>query len=945
MAQAHPASALVDPGLLQTLSLLEPLEVPVAVVDAAGYILYESAAFSAFRAHEGVSHASHLLLRDWVVPVSPASSPFLKFGALNFTSLPYSGRCRLVARPARGASRKAVMMRLTAFTDANGNSETALCTITQEHSNVHPLIEPDFALLRTWQGKIEEIGDSFDVERIGSKVCHTLKDITSARASAFYWLDGDTWRRAEQVGVPGTLPETVGTQEPWVTAIVKQSPTSFDQLTAANPGVPDWVSNAGDGFAMACKARGDNLGLAFVWSDVSCLRTPAVVDLLGLVAFEAAQAVDYARWFQFARQSDSRSEQFFDNANAIILGMDLRGNITLWNRKAQEILGYSRDETLGRPPSVLFGGSPAQSHAIRDRFERILHDSKESLVAFELAMRDKDGRRHDIEWNTSLLTSTQGTVLGCYAIGQDVTRRKELELSLAASEKRYRNLVESTHDIYWTIRLADADEFESGVITFMNRAFAGHNRESLESHTAEAFRKAFSLESWQRFSRACLQVFETGRPVHHIETDHIRPGAEQPDTFLLSDLFPHFEDELLVGVQGLSIDVTERKRIEEQSLQAQKLESIGTLAQGVSHDFNNILNGISGFAYLIERAAATDSAKVLANIRSIKQLTERASRLTRQLQTYANQNSAQKRALDLNEVVRQSVNILDISVAKQSEVTIDLADNLPWIDGDRSQIEQILLNLFINAVEAMKETGTLKVTTRLLRHGEPDQTLPHDVPAGDYSVLEVRDTGCGMPPEVRNRIFDPFFTTKRTGHGLGLSSVFGIVRKHDAFIKVDSEVGVGTCFTIYFPAVVDSHRLLGNTADQKVRGGNETILFVDDESSIRMVSEDILSGLGYRVVLAENGEDAIQIFQARPQAIDLVLVDVAMPVLNGRAAAKIMRMARPDLKILFTSGHCDAEMIEALRDEGFPNFLAKPYSMAELQAAVRKTLDAERTVC
>lgn len=374
-------------------------------------------------------------------------------------------------------------------------------------------------------------------------------------------------------------------------------------------------------------------------------------------------------------------------------------------------------------------------------------------------------------------------------------------------------------------------------------------------------------------------------------------------------------------------------------MQAQKLESIGTLAMGVSHDFNNILHGISGFSFLISRNPH-DGDKVLSNLKAIQDLTDRASRLTRQLQSYANQATPQKRPLDLNEVVRQSVDILDVGLARHIEVERKLCKGLPWIDADRSQVEQILLNLFINGVEAMGETGTLTISTRLIRGDLDPEDLPPDAPSGDYCVLEVRDTGCGMKPEIAGRIFDPFFTTKRTGNGLGLSSVFGILRRHNAHIRVETEPGRGTCFILYFPAIDENRRMLDANPRSQARGGNETILFVDDEPSIRQVSEDILTGLGYRVILAENGEEAVEILRSRPNAIDLVLVDIAMPILNGRAAVKIMRMARPDLKVLFTSGHCDAETIESLHEEGYLHFLAKPFSMLDLQSSVRNALDA-----
>lgn len=942
MAQAHSWSVLADPAFLQIVSLLEALDTPVAAVDCSGYILYESAAFSSVISSPNPDGDSHTLLRDWVVPTNLTAPPFLKSGALNFKALPYAGRCRIVTNLGGAESRDAIIS-LEPFRDTSGHVESAFCVLRPLPAATGEGEEAVSSSLRRWQPRVEEIGDSFDTERIGMKTRKLLADMTGASDTGFYWLNGDTWQRSGSSSDQESLPAALPAKEPWVSIVIRDSLLTFNSLAriAKSEGcgvLPPYLRKKGEGFAIACKARGDALALIFVWTDAFRWQSPSTLDLLNLVSFEAAQAVDYARWFQFARQSDARSEQFIDHANAIILGVDLRSNVTVWNRKAQEVFGFSREEVIGRSVSSMFAGPGEEAAAIHQRLDRVLN-GKESFVGFGLKMRDKTGDFHEIEWNTSLLTSTQGAVLGFYAIGQDVTRRKELEQSLAVSERRYRSLVESTHDLYWSISFNGSADFEQGSFSFLNRAFAGLDPDLIVGRNVAALEEIFAPESWNRFREACEQVCRTEKPFQYLETEHLTAGEKRSQLFLISDIFPTYEDGVFVGIQGLSIDNTGHKKMEAQALQAQKLESIGTLAQGVSHDFNNILHGISGFSFLIQRSA-DNAEKVRANVRAIQELTDRASRLTRQLQTYANQASTEKRALDLNEVVRQSLNILNISVARHTKVEASLPNGLPWIQGDRSQIEQILLNLFINAAEAMGESGALTVSTRSVCHEQGGEGMPHDAPSGQYTVLTVRDTGSGMSPEVRDRIFDPFFTTKRTGHGLGLYSVFGIIKRHDAFIQVESEVGVGTCFTIAFPAIEESRQLLGAGPDLAVCGGNETILFVDDEASIRLVSEDILTGLGYRVVLAENGEEAVNILRDRPRAINLVLIDIAMPVMNGRVAVKLMRMVRPDVKVLFTSGHCDADTIESLHEDGFAHFLAKPFSMLDLQAAVRKTLDA-----
>ena len=950
MVQTHSQVGFADPGLVQILTLFDPLDVPFAIVEAGGCVLYTNPALNALLSRCGHEETMARLC-DFVEARKSGTPLFLESGALNPRALPYLGRCRIRSR---GDSCETVgaVMRLEAYGAAVGDRaersappRTVLCTIS-------PLACDSLApfplhLLGRWQHRIEEIADSFDIQRIGTKCCKVLEEMTGARAVVVFWSDGQRWRRAEQIGEVkylASVPAEFGAGEDWLPALTRDplmSVATWAPSEREGPSfdMPQWAREWEKGAIVPCKAHGDTLGLVFLRTESKRLRSPGLREVLSLVSFQTAQAIDHSRWFQMARASDSRSERLIENANAVILGVDLQGNVTLWNRKAEEVFGYSRKEILGRSVFRILRDGNGGGAAGRECFRSALNERKPE-AEFETETPDKHGIPRHVVWTTTLLTSPSGAVLGLYAIGQDITQRKELERSLAASEERYRNLVETTHDLYWIMRRAGGEGLEEGELVFLNRALAGHSRDSLVGRGIEPLRRTFTGESWRRFEKACLKVLDTGRPVRHLETEHSAPRSNRIDAYLLSDLFPCREGEDLVGVQGLSIDVTERKEMEAQVLQAQKLESVGTLARGIAHDFNNIISGVGGFALLIEQQEGV-SDKIRFYCKSLHELTRRAGGLTRQLQTYARQSRPQKRLLDLNQLVRQSANILEASVAKRVKIRLDLAEDLDWIEADRSQIDQVVMNLCINACDAMPRGGDLVLTTRAVTRTENDPDLSFDAPAGRHSVLQVRDTGVGMTREVRARIMDPFFTTKKTGTGLGLSAVYGIVKGHNAFMRVDSEVGVGTCFTLLFPATEGKRSALGEATAVEVRGGHETILVADDELAIRMVSEDILTTLGYRVVLAKDGEEAARIFQERPQDVDLVIMDLAMPNLSGRAAAKAIRLLRPDAKILFASGYTDAAQIESLSDENFHHFLAKPYSMFDLQAAVRRALDDE----
>lgn len=545
MAQVHPWSAIADPAFFQTLSLLDALDIPAAAVDAAGCLLYESSAFASLPLPRKPKVAGGaVLLRDCIESADGSRLPFLSSGALRFSALPFAGRCKTLTC---GASEsQEFLLRIEPYRDLSGNMETAICVVKLQPAAGKESAVPALSLLRQWQPRIEEIGDSFDPERIAAKTRSILQEITNAGSITFFWLNGNTWQRCGEEGdgekKSPAIPEQLALHEAWISAASESSPIGLghlEQMLHSRKGehLPDWMIRRGRGFALACKTRGDTLALIVGWGSSPRWASPAALDLLDLVAFQAAQAIDYARWFQFARQSESRSEQFIDNANAIILGLDLRGEVTVWNRKAQEIFGFGREEIIGRPAADMLGGTLQERQRIRRIFQELV-DGGAPLVLQSLVLRDKAGNLHDIEWNTSTLTSAQGRILGFYAIGQDVTRRKELERSLEQSEKRYRTLVESTHDLYWTIRLPMPGDFDLGRLVFINRAFAGQDPQELMGRGVEVLRPSFTPESWTRFRDACMQAYRTGRPVPYVETEHTTAGDASAPMTLRSDLFP-----------------------------------------------------------------------------------------------------------------------------------------------------------------------------------------------------------------------------------------------------------------------------------------------------------------------------------------------------------------------------------------------------------------------
>ena len=524
---------------------------------------------------------------------------------------------------------------------------------------------------------------------------------------------------------------------------------------------------------------------------------------------------------------------------------------------------------------------------------------------------------------------------------EDIVARKKAEAALRESEARYRILVETSPESVVVHR--------EGVVTFANpaaiRMFGAKEEADLigkvmldlispEFHeTALARRKTIAEKGiggplaemrYRRIDGTLFEVETQSAPIVYNGAAAIQITAHD--------------------ISGLKRAAAERQEFERKLQETQKLESLGVLAGGIAHDFNNILTGILGNASLAS-LDLPEGSPAMENLRAITEGSQRAADLCRQMLAYSGKGNFVVRRLSLNRLVRDTAHLLKISISKGVELRFRLNPSLPAFEADATQIRQVIMNLVINASEAIGEKGgvihlsTGMTSIRQEHRSKGSVFESQDATDGECIYLEVSDNGCGMSPETRARIFDPFFTTKFAGRGLGLAAVLGIVRGHKGSLKIDSEPGKGTTFRILFPCVEgdaeSDARAVGNTVSWRGQG---CILVVDDEEAVRNTAALMLGKLGFEVVKMNDGRRAVEAFRAEPGRFAMVLMDLTMPLMSGEQAFAELRSIRPNLGILLMSGYNEQEAISRFEGPGRAHFIQKPFEFEQLSKAVQGML-------
>ena len=441
-----------------------------------------------------------------------------------------------------------------------------------------------------------------------------------------------------------------------------------------------------------------------------------------------------------------------------------------------------------------------------------------------------------------------------------------------------------------------------------------------------------------------LNRLARGESIEHFETVRVRKDGSHVQ--ISQSTSPVLDGAgKILGAAHIARDISERKTMEEKLRQTQRLESLGVLAGGIAHDFNNLLTGILGNASLAcESLTPFSPQRKLLN--DVIRAAERAADLTRQLLAYSGKGRFVIETANLSQLIREIVGLIQTSIPRNVQLRLELDPNLPLVEGDLSQFQQIVMNLVINGAEAIGERPGAVVVTTLLQNVDEEYARTTwglgGLAPGRYVALEVHDDGCGMDAETIEKIFDPFFTTKFAGRGLGLSAVMGIVKSHKGALKVYSEPGKGSTFKVIFPVAAASVSRPEPVREHAELWGEGTILVVDDEEIVRQTARNALERYGYSVITAKDGQEAVAIFSRAPGDIRLVLLDLTMPVLGGEEALRRLKAIDPSVKVLLSSGFNEVETIRRFTGKGLAGFVQKPYQGVTLVKQVVEVLKATR---
>lgn len=633
------------------------------------------------------------------------------------------------------------------------------------------------------------------------------------------------------------------------------------------------------------------------------------------------------------KNSEEKYRNILDNMLEGYIETDLKGNVVFSNKAACESMGYSKEEFRGVNYKTFYA-TPEDAKDILKIYNTVYKTGKKAIVP-EQKRITKDGLNAFFEVYVDLIRSPSGEPIGFKTLRRDITEKKKAEIILKKSEERYKNILENMLDAYTEVDL------------FGKNVFANKKAYEVMGYTKEEYLnmiyKDFTTpENADKIFAIYNGVYKTGKPATLVEyaltaKDHTTRFIEANVNLIRDDFGKP------IGFTELSRDITEKKqaekekkKLETQLQYAQKMESIGTLAGGIAHDFNNLLMGILGLNSLM--LADTDTSHPHHEyLKEIEAYVKNAVDLTRQLLGFARGGKYEVKPTNINELLKKH-NRMFGRTRKEINITSTYDNNLWIAEVDQGQIEQVLMNIYLNAWHAMPEGGDLSIKTENVIVDE-NFVLPFKIEPGKYIQISIKDTGIGMDEKTQQRVFDPFFTTKEKerGTGLGLPSALGIVKNHGGFIIITSKPAQGSTFKIYLPA--STKKLIEKIkSEEEALRGSGTILLIDDEQMILNVGEKILKRLGYDVILANNGNEGLDKYRKNREKIDMVILDMIMPGISGSDTYEALKKMNADIKVLLASGYSLDGKAKSILDKGCGGFIQKPFSMKQLSHKVSEIL-------
>ena len=650
---------------------------------------------------------------------------------------------------------------------------------------------------------------------------------------------------------------------------------------------------------------------------------------------EHALAAEADRAAGRAVAAEERFRDFVEQVkDYAIFRCDRDGYVTSWNEGVERVLGYSEREFIGLAPEAIFVPEDVASGVPEWEFE---HAARTGSASDDRWMQRKDGTRFFAAGITTAIRDERGGLTGFTKVMRDQTAWKETEDRLRQSETRYRLVARASREAIWDWNLV------TGELDWNDAIEDLFGYPAADARSAEWWHARIHPDDRERTLAAMHEAIDSDAEFWSGDYRFLRADGEYAQV-IDRGLIARDESGRACRMLGTMADVTERRRAEEKLAQAQRMEAVGRLAGGIAHDLNNMLTAIVGYSTFVEQGLAGD-ASARADVREIRRAADRSASLTRSLLAFARREIIQPHALDLHAVIRDLERMLRPALGESIEIEVQLAPGQAIVFADRARLEQVLLNLALNARDAMPGGGRLSIATSTVALG-PDAAHRHpgiDINRGSYHRLTITDTGHGMDRETLSRIFEPFYTTKPTGEGtgLGLSTVYGTVKQAGGFVWAYSEPGHGSTFSVYLPATSAQPRAERRPSGQLelAGGGSETILVVEDEPTVSALACRTLMAEGYQCLRAASAGEALGLLE-REGRVDLMLTDIVMPGGNGADLAEQALALRPGLLVLYSSGFTDDDVVRrGLMEPGRP-FIQKPWSPRELLERVRGLLDA-----